>query len=252
MNDNDLSAALSAIHEDRMGLPAPPSLHRSAWAVPDSQTPHQRGWLPRIFTGRFQSKFSATKFVAAGVIVALAGGFLLSGVLTTQQGDEMVPAAASPAPAALVTGSEDCTYVDTGTVTYEADGIERTRGQLIDCEMTASDPRFAGVAKGTFNTDCHLMPDRRRDCIFFGTSTKTTDDGVWECAWTGPQDPTVVTTAMVVQVCSGVGGYAGLSYVGHWVWEPSRWSDRDLGDGSSHRGYIYEGDLPPLLEFAVE
>jgi hypothetical protein len=103
MNDNDLSAALSAIHEDRMGLPAPPSLHRSAWAVPDSETPHQRGWLPPIFTGRFHSMFSATRFVAAAAIVALFGGFLLTGVLTTQQGDEMIPAAVTTSPSPMTT-----------------------------------------------------------------------------------------------------------------------------------------------------
>jgi len=44
---------------------------------------------------RFQSMFSATKFVVAGAIVALFGGFLLSGVLTQQPSDEMAPAAAT-------------------------------------------------------------------------------------------------------------------------------------------------------------
>jgi hypothetical protein len=39
---------------------------------------------------RFQTMFSATKFVVAGVIVALFGGFLLTGVLT-QQGEETTP-----------------------------------------------------------------------------------------------------------------------------------------------------------------
>ena len=36
---------------------------------------------------------SALKFVAAAAIVALFGGFLLAGVLTTQQGDDMTPGA---------------------------------------------------------------------------------------------------------------------------------------------------------------
>jgi len=40
---------------------------------------------------RFQSMFSATKFVVVGVIVALFGGFLLSGVLTSPE-DETMPA----------------------------------------------------------------------------------------------------------------------------------------------------------------
>ena len=38
--------------------------------------------------------FSALKFVAAGVIVALFGGFLLAGVLTTPSDEEMAPAVA--------------------------------------------------------------------------------------------------------------------------------------------------------------
>lgn len=42
--------------------------------------------------------FSALKFIAAAVIVALFGGFLLTGVFTTQQGDEMLPAAATESP----------------------------------------------------------------------------------------------------------------------------------------------------------
>ena len=42
--------------------------------------------------------FSAVKFIAASVIVALFGGFLITGVLTTQQGDEMAPAAVTAPP----------------------------------------------------------------------------------------------------------------------------------------------------------
>jgi hypothetical protein len=44
------------------------------------------------------SVFSAVKFVVAGVIVALFGGFLLAGILTTPQGDESVPAAVDASP----------------------------------------------------------------------------------------------------------------------------------------------------------
>jgi hypothetical protein len=63
------------------------------------QTPPQRGWLPQLPTGRFQSMFSATRFAAAGAIVALAAGFLLTNVLTTWQGDEPLPAAGASASA---------------------------------------------------------------------------------------------------------------------------------------------------------
>jgi hypothetical protein len=40
--------------------------------------------------------FSALKFVTAGAIVALFGGWLLAGILTTPRGDGMAPAARSP------------------------------------------------------------------------------------------------------------------------------------------------------------
>jgi hypothetical protein len=45
--------------------------------------------------------FSALKFVAAAAIVALFGGFLLTGVFTTQQEDEMPPAAATESPSPI-------------------------------------------------------------------------------------------------------------------------------------------------------
>ena len=43
--------------------------------------------------------FSALKFIAAAAIVALFGGFLIAGVLTTQQPDKMAPAAVTESPA---------------------------------------------------------------------------------------------------------------------------------------------------------
>ena len=51
--------------------------------------------------------FSAVKFIAAGVIVALFGGFLLAGVLTTPDGD-VLPAAVteSPGPEATTATTE--------------------------------------------------------------------------------------------------------------------------------------------------
>ena len=39
--------------------------------------------------------FSAAKFVAAAAFVTLFGSFVLTGVLPTQQSDQMVPAAAT-------------------------------------------------------------------------------------------------------------------------------------------------------------
>ncbi len=189
--------------------------------------------------------FSAVRFLAAAAIVALFGGFLLTSILSRQQGDDVVPAAASPVPAVLVTGDDSCGCA-ASTLTYDADGVARGRGTL-DCEMRASDPRFAGTVEGTVDSECHLMPDLMRDCIFSGTATMTTDDGAWDCTFAGPQEPDGRNKAVLLHACSGVGDYAGLSYMGHWAW-PIIDASGDIGDGSSHRGIIYEGDLPPLFE----
>jgi hypothetical protein len=53
---------------------------------------------PRGFT-----MFSALKIIVAGAIVALFGGFLLAGILTTPRGDEMAPAAVTESPSPMTT-----------------------------------------------------------------------------------------------------------------------------------------------------
>jgi hypothetical protein len=52
---------------------------------------------------RLPSPFIATRFVVAGAIVALFGGFLLSGVLTQQLSEERVPAAVTGSPVPTTT-----------------------------------------------------------------------------------------------------------------------------------------------------
>jgi hypothetical protein len=65
--------------------------------------------------------FSALKFIAAGVIVALFGSFLLAGVRTTPLRDEMVPAAVTESPSPM--SSEELL---SGMVTEEVEpGIYR-------------------------------------------------------------------------------------------------------------------------------
>ena len=63
--------------------------------------------------------FSALKFLAAGIVLALSGSFLLSGVLNTQQNEELTPAAetdsASPTgtfPTGLFVANENLVSVE--------------------------------------------------------------------------------------------------------------------------------------------
>ncbi len=60
-----------------------------------------RGGISPIPRERGFSMFSALKFIAASAIVALFGGFLLSGVLMTQQGDQVVPGAVTESPSPM-------------------------------------------------------------------------------------------------------------------------------------------------------
>ena len=101
MNNTDLRLALERLVAERKRIGPSPALQRAVWGIP-ATTPPERRWLPRIDTGG-STMFSAVKFIAAGVIVALFGGFLLAGVLTTQEGDEMVPGAVTDSPAPTTT-----------------------------------------------------------------------------------------------------------------------------------------------------
>ena len=76
---------------------------------------------------RFQSLFSATKFVVAGAILALFGGFLLSGVMT-QPSDQQPPAVGVPT-AGSPEGRVEATPTASATVTAFTGswGVDDTR-----------------------------------------------------------------------------------------------------------------------------
>ncbi len=98
MNENELDLTLRAIGKSHVREVAPPALHELTRSVIRQPAVRQRFPLP-LSTGRFPSMFSALKFVVAGVIVALFGGFLLSGVLTQPPSDEPLPAVGASASA---------------------------------------------------------------------------------------------------------------------------------------------------------
>ena len=77
--------------------------------------------------------FSAVKFVAAAAIVALFGAFLLTGILTAPQGDEMAPAAVTESP--LPTTTEELLSgmvteeVEPGVLKITNDGVRDVGGE---------------------------------------------------------------------------------------------------------------------------
>jgi hypothetical protein len=100
MNDQELDKALRAIGVRHVRQTAPAAVRELAMVIPSS-TPERRRWLP----WRSQVVFNAAKFVVAGAIVAMVGGFLVTEVLPTRVDGPSAPAAvtaAAASPAASV------------------------------------------------------------------------------------------------------------------------------------------------------
>jgi len=100
LTDAELAGVLRGESEAKS---LPSSVFASVHSATQTQPQHTRHWWPAP-KWRFQSMFSASKFVVAGVIVALLGGFLLTGVLRTQD--------VEPMPAASITTSEPTSAAD--------------------------------------------------------------------------------------------------------------------------------------------
>ena len=66
----------------------------------DLQRHHRREPITKMGS----TMFSALKFLAAGVIVALFGGFLLAGILTMPQDGDVLPAAVTEPPSPMTNG----------------------------------------------------------------------------------------------------------------------------------------------------
>jgi hypothetical protein len=159
--------------------------------------------------GRGFTMFSALKFVAASVIVTLFGGLVLAGIFTTQQGDEMAPAAESasapsPSPAGEITALEAPSEFRArfACSTYWEDGQTRnvvmgpigdgnlvrreTRGELGRFEAEADDPRLQGDWTVYSASDEYFWPgvDPNLPLIFApGVLHISNDQGSWEMPW---------------------------------------------------------------------
>ncbi len=156
MNDKDLSLALDRLVADRKRVAAPSTLHERVWAIPTT-TAGERRRVPRLET-RF-TVVPALQFVAAAVIVALFGGFLLSGVLTKPQGDDLVPAAVSTSPSYQAEPPIDS---DAGSITLEVKDLVGMKGlELVGKVWGPVSPRIPrGEDPGVENLHLSIDTDR--------------------------------------------------------------------------------------------
>ncbi len=109
----------------------------------------------------------------------------------------------------MATGTQTCAET-TPDVTTEVDGVVQSRGRILDCSNTSSDPRLAGEASVNFNWDEH--PDGL--WLGWGTIEVRNEGG----AWNGSYAMESTSSASVMEWDSlwiGSGGYAGLEVLNH-------------------------------------
>jgi len=191
---------------------------------------------------RFQSMFSATKFVVAGVIVALFGGFLLAGVLT-QQSEETAP---------IVGATSSATADEAGSGAVTVSGSRRLLGD----HGPGAEPIVGGMAKGRSEGHSDLLMDDPRltgefwhgrnwhvfegAVVDTGTVSLETEDGGWAGTSIGCADCSAARKRLEYAQLTGEGAYEGLSAILYFA---------ELERGAKWHpvhGVIFSGDLPPF------
>jgi len=249
MNDmNSFERRLTAELEHTAGPRRPVDARAIRQAATASAGRFHRWWpLPRttkdtpttnqhvaVQTGRTTIMFSATKLVAGAAILALAGGFLYSGVVTIEPDH--------PAPAGAEAERTDFIIVN-GTSTITGGGGSAAG------DDSMSDPRASGHAYLTLH---YLTGDEDLTGVQWGQYNLSNDGGAWEGEWIGfyespsvdesPSDRPMVGAENVMIWASGTGDYEGWSYVANYT--------GDLG-ALTVRGLMYEDDIPPTVALGL-
>ena len=112
--------------------------------------------------------FAALRFAVAAAIVALFGGFLLAGVLTAPQGDDVLPAAVTEAPSPMTAeellSGMVATEVEPGVYRVEDDGV-RSLSPMDGSPVVAGDDGsvWLAVSGGLVRLGGTRIPDPRTD-----------------------------------------------------------------------------------------
>lgn len=102
MNEREFQDGLRDAFAVRASYPDVEVVSERILATPLASTPLKRSRLAPL-TGRFAPMLNATRYVVAAAVVALFGGFLLVGVLTTQPEETRPPVGATATPESTTT-----------------------------------------------------------------------------------------------------------------------------------------------------
>ncbi|MEA2025692.1 MAG: hypothetical protein U9O18_03275 [Chloroflexota bacterium] len=187
--------------------------------------------------------FSAVKFAGAAAIVALFGGFLLSGALTTQQGEEMVPAAvtASPSPAMIyvapnaVTGKMSFERKFQGAVITQLEDRKTYRDAGTAHTFEMDDARLSGTLYLAQNSDDIGEKYQHHDGeVRTGTIELVNDGGSWVGTMRGYASMNPATMHWHMEL-TGTGAHEGLSAL---LEAKGPYGSYDV------EGFIFPGALP--------
>ena len=195
-----------------------PRLHRKA------QTSTATNGHATTVSGRTQTMFSATKFVAVAAVLTLAGTLLWSGVLTPPPEQQTPGAEAERTDFIIVTG----------TSTLSGGGAPTGDDSM-------SDPRVSGRVQLINN---YKMSTEDATGVQWGPYTLTNESGGWEGEWIGfyagaaadVYDQPGEENAMVW--ASGTGDYEGWSYVANYA---GNLFELDV------KGLMYQDLIPPTV-----
>jgi len=235
---NDMKAFEGQIAGVIQGVVGPPR-PVDAMAVARSAATQSPKW-------RFQTMFSATKFVVAGAIVALFGGVLLVSQPFDQQGAGVPGAAQTDETMApvFVTGS---TKAETGlfrTVFETDEGLMQPEGAGAGL-IHATDPRLEGV----LIVMCSEMAIDEETQVFSATTIVQNDGGRWLGTAIGglgdkdnPAGCIWAFNGYWTAVLTGEDGYEGLTAF------LSGEGKGGTPDENDFRGVIFRGDMPAIPE----
>ena len=196
---------------------------------------------------RLQSMFSATKFVVAGAIVALFGGFLLIAQPFEEQGASVPGAATDDGPMAPVYVKMNFLeqYGSYGTEFETNEGMTGMEGGVLGGGADSTDPRLSTGPDGFLVTDVELYIDGETEIETQGIVIYN-DGGRWVGTGIGGQigisgsigtSPLDADGDFSTVMLSGMEGYEGLTAL---LWDLDDRSEWELG------GLIFEGDMPAM------
>lgn len=196
-----------------------------------------------------EQRTGTRRYAALGAVLALIlgglGGFFL-GRATTPEKEKAVtkPVSSSPPTAVdysgakLVTG-RDVFSITERNVTSDAVGRSHSRDAMLNSTITCADPRVAGTAVGTWNSDNWGSSLDNGALVQWGKYTITNAGGSWIGTLTGVA--TTATSDVITWWLTGTGKYAGWSM---YMWETPGLMTPDNEEGYPFTALIFPGKPP--------